>query len=283
MTAQMVKNAVIVPVGAKGGFVVKRPPCDRAALADEVVACYRTFVRGLLDLTDNLRRQGRAPPDVKRHDGDDPYLVVAADKGRPRSPTSPTRSVRSTGSGSVTPSPRAARPATTTSGWASPPEAFESVKRHFRQLGINAETTEITAAGIGDMSGDVFGNGMLLFPHLKLVGVRPPPHPSRPRPRPGGCRPRAGTALPVAGLELGRLRRGDPLPGGRCLPRSAKVIPLSPEARELLGTEDEATPTSDPGPAPGAGRPAVERGDRHIREGEYREQCRRRGQGQRRR
>ena len=118
MKAQMVKNAVIVPVGAKGGFVVKRPPADREALREEVVSCYRTLMRGLLDVTDNIvGGETVPPPDVVRYDGDDPYLVVAADKGtairsRTASPPSTVLARDAFASG--------ARPDTTTRRWASP-------------------------------------------------------------------------------------------------------------------------------------------------------------------
>ncbi len=121
MKAQMVKNAVIVPVGAKGGFVVKRPPAGRDELREEVVECYRTLMRGLLDLTDNLVAGEAVPPaDVVCYDGEDPYLVVAADKGTAAFSDIANGSRPSTASGSATPSPPAARPATTTRRWASP-------------------------------------------------------------------------------------------------------------------------------------------------------------------
>ena len=147
MKAQTVKNAVIVPVGSKGGFVVKhRPPAAREALEAEVVECYKILIRGLLDLTDNIvARRGRAScrrRDVVRHDGDDPYLVVAADKGTATFSDIANGDRRAnTGSGSATPSPRAARPATTTRRWASPRAApGRLVKRHFRELGRDIQT-----------------------------------------------------------------------------------------------------------------------------------------------
>ena len=124
--AQQVKNSVIVPVGSKGGFVVKRPPDggDREALIGEGIECYRTFVRGLLDITDNRKgNKVAAPENVVRLDDDDPYLVVAADKGTAAFPTSPTRFRRLTASGSAMPSPRAAALDMTTKKWPSPPAA----------------------------------------------------------------------------------------------------------------------------------------------------------------
>ena len=119
--AQMVKNAVIVPVGAKGGFVVKQPPARRRDLPEEVVACYQTFIRGLLDITDNIVGGEVVPrPGIVRYDGDDPYLVVAADKGTATFSDIANEIAARTASGSATRSPRAARPATTTRRWASP-------------------------------------------------------------------------------------------------------------------------------------------------------------------
>ncbi|MGH3106455.1 MAG: NAD-glutamate dehydrogenase, partial [Rubrobacteraceae bacterium] len=175
MKAQMVKNAVIVPVGAKGGFVVKRPPAggERAALLEEVVECYQTFMRGLLDVTDTIAG-GKivAPPEVVRHDEDDPYLVVAADKGTATFSDIANAIAIEYGFwlGDAFASGGSAgydhkQMAITARG------AWESVKRHFRELGTDIETTDFTVVGIGDMSGDVFGNGMLLSRHIKLIGA----------------------------------------------------------------------------------------------------------------
>ena len=149
MKAQMVKNSVIVPVGAKGGFVVKRPPAggDRAALQEEAIRCYRTFLaRPARHHRQPARRAASCRrTDVVRYDDDDPYLVVAADKGTATfSDIANARQPRATASGSTTPSPRAARPATTTRAWASPPRgAWESVKRHFRELGLDPQTRAV--------------------------------------------------------------------------------------------------------------------------------------------
>ena len=175
MKAQSVKNAVIVPVGAKGGFVVKRPPAgdDRAALLAEVVECYRIFMRGLLDITDTIAAGELVPPrDVVRHDEDDPYLVVAADKGTATfSDIANAISVEygfwlgdAFASGGSAGYDHKAMGITARGAW-------ESVRRHFRELGVDVATTDFTAVGIGDMSGDVFGNGMLLSRHIKLVGA----------------------------------------------------------------------------------------------------------------
>ena len=173
MKAQTVKNAVIVPVGAKGGFVVKRPPSDPEGLAKEVVAGYRTFICGLLDLTDNLVDGAVvAPPLVVRHDGDDPYLVVAADKGTAKFSDIANGIAADYGfwlgdafaSGGSAGYDHKAIGITARGAW-------ESVKRHFRELGVDVGATDFTVVGIGDMSGDVFGNGMLQSPHIKLVAA----------------------------------------------------------------------------------------------------------------
>ncbi|HSD79160.1 MAG TPA: NAD-glutamate dehydrogenase domain-containing protein, partial [Solirubrobacteraceae bacterium] len=173
MKAQMVKNALIVPVGAKGGFVVKRPPAGRDALREEVVACYRTFVGALLDLTDNVVEGRIVPPaDAVRHDGDDPYLVVAADKGTATFSDIANDVARQHGfwlgdafaSGGSAGYDHKAMGITARSAW-------ESVRRHFRELGVDVQSEDFTVVGIGDMSGDVFGNGMLLSRHIRLVAA----------------------------------------------------------------------------------------------------------------
>jgi glutamate dehydrogenase len=173
--AQQVKNTVIVPVGAKGGFICKKPPQDggRAALIEEGKACYRLFIRSLLDITDNIVDGAIKPPtDVVRHDDDDAYLVVAADKG------TATFSDIANGiseefnfwlgdafaSGGSIGYDHKKMGITAKGGW-------ESVKRHFREIGINCQTTDFTCIGIGDMAGDVFGNGMLLSEHTRLIAA----------------------------------------------------------------------------------------------------------------
>ena len=175
--AQQVKNAVIVPVGSKGGFVMKRPPgpdASREVFMDAGIACYKTFIRGLLDLTDNLDVKGRVlpPKNVVRHDGDDPYLVVAADKGTATFSDIANSVSEEFGfwlgdafaSGGSQGYDHKKMGITARGGW-------ESVKRHFREMGINTQTQDFTAAGVGDMSGDVFGNGMLLSNHICLVAA----------------------------------------------------------------------------------------------------------------
>ncbi len=172
--AQEVKNAVIVPVGAKGGFYAKRlpdPSIDRDAWLAEGKAAYREFIASLLDLTDNLVDGVVVPPrDVVRHDGDDAYLVVAADKGTATFSDLANSIAAEYGfwlgdafaSGGSVGYDHKAMGITARGAW-------ESVKRHFRDLGIDTQTEDFTVAGIGDMSGDVFGNGMLLSEHIRLV------------------------------------------------------------------------------------------------------------------
>jgi glutamate dehydrogenase len=174
--AQMVKNAVIVPTGSKGGFYAKQlpdPAVDREAWMTEGKAAYRLFISGLLDLTDNRVGGGIVPPPaVVRHDGDDPYLVVAADKGTATFSDIANGVAQSYGfwlddafaSGGSAGYDHKGMGITARGAW-------ESVKRHFREMGIDTQTTDFTAVGVGDMSGDVFGNGMLLSEHIRLVAA----------------------------------------------------------------------------------------------------------------
>jgi glutamate dehydrogenase len=245
--AQMVKNAVIVPVGAKGGFVVKRPPAGREALLDEVVACYRTFICALLDLTDTIADGTVVPPgDVVRYDDDDPYLVVAADKGTATFSDLANGIAAEYGlwlgdafaSGGSVGYDHKGMGITARGAW-------ESVKRHFRELGTDIQATDFTVVGIGDMSGDVFGNGMLLSEHIKLVGafdhrhvfIDPDPDPA------------ASFSERRRLFELPRSSWADYdealiSEGGGVWPRSAKSIPLSPQVQRALDVEvDHLTPT----------------------------------------
>lgn len=238
---QTVKNAVIVPVGAKGGFVVTRPlPDDPDAAAAEVVACYRTLIRGLLDLTDNLDPATGTviPPDrTVRRDGDDTYLVVAADKG-----TATFSDIANEiaaeyhywladafASGGSAGYDHKAMGITARGAW-------ESVKRHFRELGVDIHRNTITCVGIGDMSGDVFGNGMLLSSNLKLVAAFDHRHiflDPDPDPAVSYAERRRLFTLPRsswADYDASRIS-----PGGGVWPRSAKRIPVSTEAAAVLG------------------------------------------------
>ena len=175
MKAQMTKNAVIVPVGAKGGFVLKQPPTSggRDAMQEEGIACYRLLIGGMLDITDNIQGGKIVPPTrVIRRDDDDPYLVVAADKGTATFSDLANSIARDYGfwlddafaSGGSAGYDHKKMGITARGAW-------ESVKRHFREMGINTQTDEFTVVGVGDMSGDVFGNGMLLSKKIKLVGA----------------------------------------------------------------------------------------------------------------
>ncbi len=176
MKAQMVKNSVIVPVGAKGGFFVKRPPVggDRAAQQEEAIRCYRTFLSGLLDLTDN-RKDGRDRAARRPSSATTTTIPTSSSpptRARPPSPTSPTGSAATTASGSTMPSRRAARPATTTRSWASPPRGPGNWSSAISASSAATSRGEpFTVVGIGDMSGDVFGNGMLLSEHIRLVAA----------------------------------------------------------------------------------------------------------------
>lgn len=175
MKAQQVKNSLIVPVGAKGGFFPKQLPIggDRDAILAEAIYCYSTFIRGLLDVTDNIEdKQIIPPPNVVCYDEDDPYLVVAADKG--------TATFSDIANG-ISKEYRFWLGDAFASGGSAGYDhkkmgitargAWESVKRHFRELNLNPDKNDFTVIGIGDMSGDVFGNGMLLSKHIKLLAA----------------------------------------------------------------------------------------------------------------
>jgi glutamate dehydrogenase len=241
MKAQNVKNTLIVPVGAKGGFVPKRLPAGaREEIQAEVVGCYQTFIRGLLDLTDNIVA-GRivAPPQVVRRDGDDPYLVVAADKGTATFSDIANAIAAAYGfwlgdafaSGGSAGYDHKKMGITARGGW-------ECVKRHFRELGIDTQKSDFTAIGIGDMSGDVFGNAMLLSRHIRLLAAFDHRHifiDPDPDPRPAFAERERLFALPRSSwddYDRRRLSRG-----GGIFPRSAKLLALSAEARTLLGIE----------------------------------------------
>jgi glutamate dehydrogenase len=240
MKAQMVKNTVIVPVGSKGGFVVKNPPAggDREAVMREGIACYQTFLRGLLDVTDN--RQGGAivaPPDVVRHDGDDPYLVVAADKGTATFSDYANAIAREYGfwlddafasGGSVGYDHK--KMGITARG------AWESVKRHFRQMGVDTQTTDFTVVGIGDMSGDVFGNGMLLSHHIRLVAAFDHRHIFLdPDPDPATSFAERERLFALDRSSWADYDQTKISAGGGIFPRTAKAIPISPAVQAVLG------------------------------------------------
>ncbi|HEX4034880.1 MAG TPA: NAD-glutamate dehydrogenase [Solirubrobacteraceae bacterium] len=242
MKAQMVKNALIVPFGAKGGFVVKQPPPGNA-LHEEVVACYRLFLQSLLDITDNIEdSQLVAPRDVVRYDGDDPYLVVAADKG-----TATFSDIANAiaaehdfwlgdafASGGSHGYDHKSIGITARGAW-------ESVKRHFRELGQDVMASELTVVGIGDMSGDVFGNGMLLSPHIRLIGAFNHSHVFiDPDPDPLVSFDERRRLFELAGSSWADYELAAVSPGGGVFERSAKSIALSEPARARLAIEDAA-------------------------------------------
>ncbi|BBZ51806.1 NAD-glutamate dehydrogenase [Mycobacterium heidelbergense] len=250
--AQAVKNAVIVPVGAKGGFVLKRPPlptgdtaADRDATRAEGVACYQLFISGLLDVTDNVdHATGNVspPPEVVRRDGDDAYLVVAADKGTATFSDIANDVAKSYGfwlgdafaSGGSVGYDHKAMGITAKGAW-------EAVKRHFREMGVDTQAEDFTVVGIGDMSGDVFGNGMLLSKHIRLLAAFDHRHifldPD-----------------PDAAASWEERRRMFDLPrsswddydksliseGGGVYSREHKAIPVSPRVRDALGIDGPA-------------------------------------------
>src|SRR5216684_4229845 len=247
--AQQVKNAVIVPVGAKGGFVPKRlpPPSNRDAWMAEGTETYRIFIRSLLELTDNLDGDTIVPPDnTVRHDGDDPYLVVAADKGT--ATFSDIANAISAEKGHWLGDAFASggsqgydhkKMGITARG------AWEAVKRHFREFGTDIQTVPFTAAGVGDMSGDVFGNGMLLSPTTRLVAafdhrdifIDPSPDPA------------ISHAERLRMFNLPRSSWQDYnksliSQGGGVFSRSLKAIPLALEVRALLDLDKpQVTPS----------------------------------------
>ncbi|MFD4174503.1 NAD-glutamate dehydrogenase [Streptomyces anulatus] len=241
--AQMVKNTVIVPVGAKGGFVAKQlpdPAVDRDAWFAEGIAAYRTFISALLDITDNMVAGEVVPPaDVVRHDEDDTYLVVAADKGTASFSDIANEVAVAYGfwlgdafaSGGSAGYDHKGMGITARGAW-------ESVKRHFRELGHDTQTEDFTAVGVGDMSGDVFGNGMLLSEHIRLVAAFDHRHifiDPNPDAATSYAERRRLFDLPRsswADYETGLLSAG-----GGVHPRSAKSIPLNSHVREALGID----------------------------------------------
>jgi glutamate dehydrogenase len=243
--AQMVKNTVIVPTGAKGGFVVRRPPPEsagREAQLAEGKACYRLFIGALLAMTDNLVEGHVVPPEkVVRHDGDDSYLVVAADKGTATFSDLANEVALERGfwlgdafaSGGSVGYDHKAMGITARGAW-------ESVTRHFREVGVDVQREDFTVVGIGDMSGDVFGNGMLLSEHIRLVAAFDHRHvfvDPDPDAAPSFAERRRLFELPRsswADYDTALIS-----PGGGVWPRTAKSVPVSPQARAVLGLPDD--------------------------------------------
>ncbi|MGI9626112.1 MAG: NAD-glutamate dehydrogenase domain-containing protein, partial [Longimicrobiales bacterium] len=247
VNTQMVKNSVIVPGGSKGGFVTFRSFADREAMGAEAKEQYRTLIRGLLDITDNLNGKAVPPEGVVRHDGSDPYLVVAADKGTATFSDVANALAEENGfwlgdafaSGGSYGYDHKVVGITARGGW-------ESVKRHFREMGKDIQVAPFTVAGIGDMSGDVFGNGMLLSPVIRLIAafdhrhvfIDPDPDPER------------SFAERKRMFGLGRSSWDDydreaMSPGGMIISRNEKSVELTPEAAEALGVDTEGTHAID--------------------------------------
>ncbi|MFJ4198031.1 NAD-glutamate dehydrogenase [Streptomyces sviceus] len=245
--AQMVKNTVIVPVGAKGGFVAKQlpdPSVDRDAWLAEGIASYKMFISALLDITDNMVAGEVVPPaDVVRHDEDDTYLVVAADKG--------TATFSDIANGVAESYNFWLGDAFASGGSAGYDHkgmgitargAWESVKRHFRELDLDTQSEDFTVVGIGDMSGDVFGNGMLLSEHIRLVAAFDHRHifiDPKPDAATSYAERRRIFDLPRsswADYDTGLISAG-----GGVFPRTAKSIPVNAHIRDALGIEDKVT------------------------------------------
>ena len=248
MKAQNVKNTVIVPAGAKGGFYPKRLPVNgsREEIQKEGIASYQTFIRGLLDVTDNIVN-GRTVvrEGLVRRDGDDPYHVVAADKGTATfSDIANAISIEyghwlgdAFASGGSAGYDHKGMGITARGAW-------ECVKRHFRELGVDIQNQEFTCAGIGDMSGDVFGNGMLLSRHIRLVAAFDHRHIFiDPNPQAAASFQERERLFKLPRSSWDDYSRKLISRGGGVWPRSAKSIPLSPEVQKLL---DLAVPAATP-------------------------------------
>ncbi|GGF31171.1 glutamate dehydrogenase [Aliidongia dinghuensis] len=249
MKAQQVKNSVIVPVGSKGGFVVKRPATgDREAVMAEVVACYKTLMYGLLDLTDTIAGPNVVPPkSVVRRDGDDPYLVVAADKGTATFSDIANGCAIEYGfwlgdafaSGGSIGYDHKAMGITARGAW-------EAVKRHFRELGTDIQTTDFTSVGVGDMAGDVFGNGMLLSKHTRLIAAFNHMHIFiDPEPDAAKSWVERKRLFDLPRSTWNDYDRKLLSKGGAIYERSAKSLTLSPEAQARLGLKSAAITPND--------------------------------------
>lgn len=256
--AQAVKNAVIVPVGAKGGFVLKRPPlptgdaaADRDATRAEGVACYQLFISGLLDVTDNVdHATGNVspPPEVIRRDGDDAYLVVAADKGTATFSDIANDVAKSYGfwlgdafaSGGSVGYDHKAMGITAKGAW-------EAVKRHFREMDVDTQTEDFTVVGVGDMSGDVFGNGMLLSKHIRLLAAFDHRHIFLdPDPDPAASWEERRRMFDLPRSSWDDYDKSLISEGGGVHSREHKSIPVSPQVRDVLGIDGDVTEMTPP-------------------------------------
>jgi glutamate dehydrogenase len=249
--AQQVKNAVIVPVGAKGGFYPKSMPrgASPETVRAEGVRAYRTFLHGLLDITDNLDAKGSviSPPGVVAYDGDDPYLVVAADKGTASFSDIANDVAEDYGfwlgdafaSGGSAGYDHKAMGITARGAW-------EAVKRHFRELGKDIQAEPFTAAGVGDMSGDVFGNGMLLSPQIRLVAAFDHRHLFfDPTPDPAASWAERKRLFDLSGSSWADYDPKLISEGGGVFARTVKSIALTPQIKDLLDLKDDALPPTE--------------------------------------
>jgi len=256
--AQAVKNAVIVPVGAKGGFVVKQPPlptgdpgADREATRNEGIACYKLFISGLLDVTDNVdHTTGKVstPAQVLRRDDDDAYLVVAADKGTATFSDIANDVAKSYGfwlgdafaSGGSVGYDHKAMGITAKGTW-------EAVKRHFREMGVDTQTEDFTVIGVGDMSGDVFGNGMLLSKHIRLLAAFDHRHIFLdPDPDPAASWEERRRMFDLPRSSWDDYDKSLIAEGGGVYSREHKSIPISDQVRAALGIQDDLTEMTPP-------------------------------------
>jgi glutamate dehydrogenase len=247
--AQEVKNSVIVPSGAKGGFVCKALPdaADRDAVGREVLSCYRMFIAAMLDVTDNLEAGHVVPPaGVVRHDGDDPYLVVAADKGTATFSDTANEIAVERGfwlgdafaSGGSEGYDHKKMGITARGAW-------ESVRYYFQTLGVDVDAEDFTVVGVGDMSGDVFGNGMLLSRHIRLVAAFDHRHVFLdPDPDPEASFAERRRLFDLPRSSWADYDRALISAGGGVYPRSAKSIQLTAEVKAALGLPDTETTMS---------------------------------------
>jgi glutamate dehydrogenase len=247
MKAQMVKNSVIVPVGSKGGFIVKRPPAEADKFQAEGIACYTTMMCGMLDITDNTQDGKIVPPaNVVRHDADDPYLVVAADKGTAKFSDIANGIAQKFGfwlddafaSGGSAGYDHKGMGITARGTW-------EAVKRHFREMGKDIQEEKFTCIGVGDMSGDVFGNGMLLSKHTLLLGAFDHRHIfCDPIPDPAKSFAERQRLYNLTRSSWDDYARSALSKGGGVFARSEKSIRISPEMKKAYGiTVDMLVPT----------------------------------------
>jgi glutamate dehydrogenase len=254
--AQTVKNAVIVPTGAKGGFFAKRlpdPAKDRSAWMAEGIESYKTFIRGLLDITDNIVTGADGerlvpPSSVVRHDGDDSYLVVAADKGTASFSDIANGLAADYGfwlgdafaSGGSVGYDHKAMGITARGAW-------ESVKRHFSELDLDTQSEPFTVVGVGDMSGDVFGNGMLLSKHIRLLAAFDHRHIFLdPNPDEASSYAERQRLFELPRSSWDDYDKSLISEGGGVYPRQAKSIPVSPQVRSALGLAEDTTQLSPP-------------------------------------